>query len=121
MRYHHVGPPRRREVAGKNDDVAELLEDLHDKVLALGDQVESMLIRSAGLLQRPDPEGMERLGDERRRVRHLRLAIEMRFMHQAIRLAHSVNQFGWVTEKVVSICSWIVFEIQGGTHVTSNV
>jgi len=234
LRYHRGSPRRWLEEAVQNEDVAQLLDDLQDKVLALGDQVESILIRSADLLQRPDPEGLERLEEEGRRARQMRLAIEMRclaliaaqkcrdgserspavmieiaydleliseharqigradyvvldrcfgdslksihhlvevvrsmlrqatwatalrdeavaqavlaraaateplyervqqelralvkhrlrFVNQTIHLAHSVNQLGQVTEKIVSICSWIVFEIQGGTHVASNV
>ncbi len=44
-----------------------------------------------------------------------------RFVSQAIHLAHSVNQLGLATEKVVSICEWVLFEIRGGTHGTSDV
>jgi len=218
----------------QNEDTARLLDDLEDKVLALGDQVESMLIRSADLLQRPSPEGLKRLGEEGRHARQMRLAIEMRglaltaaqesgdgygrspvvlmeiasdleligeyarqigrgdyellagcfgsslqsihhlvdivrrmlhqavwaaaqrdqvaaqavlaraaetaslyetvqqelrvlmrrrhrIVSQAIHLAHSVNQLGLATEKVVSICEWVLFEVRGGTDATSNV
>ena len=218
----------------QNEDIVQLLNDLQGKVLALGDQVEKMLIRSANLLQRPDPEGLEWLGEEGRHLRQMRLAIEMRclalvasqkpddgserspvvlieiasdleligeharqigradyelledcfagslqsihhlvevvrsmlhqamwaaaqrdeaaaqaviaraaetaslyetiqqelralmrhrprFANQAIHLAHSVNQLGLATEKIISICEWVMFEIRGGTYGTANV
>jgi phosphate transport system protein len=218
----------------QGDEIARLLDDIEDKVLTLGDQVEGMLIRSAELLERPELEGQEWLGEEGRRLRDLRLAIEMRglaltaarqpgnsegrspvvlmeiasdleligeharqigradyavldrhfgkslqsihhlaevvrhmlhqavwaaahrdavaaqavlaratetaplyeavqqelrllmhhqprFTDQAVHLAHSVNQLGLATEKVLSICEWAVYEVQGGTHSASNV
>jgi len=62
----------------QNEDTARLLDDLEDRVLALGDRVESMLIRSAGLLQRPDSKGIMRLKEEEQHVRQMRRAIEKR-------------------------------------------
>ncbi len=58
--------------------MARAFEDLQDKVPALGNLVEGMLIRPAELLQRPDAEGLEWLGQEGRHARLLRLGIEMR-------------------------------------------
>jgi len=62
----------------QDDEIARVFDDLQDKVLALGDRVGGMLIRSAGLLQHPGLEGQEWLGEEVRNARQLRLAIEMR-------------------------------------------
>jgi hypothetical protein len=44
-----------------------------------------------------------------------------RFACQAIHLAHSVNQLGLATEKVISICDWVLYEIRGGIDGASNV
>jgi phosphate transport system protein len=55
----------------------EKLQQLEDKVLALGNLVEDILIEAADLLHDSDLDALERLGDDERQVRKKRLAIEM--------------------------------------------
>jgi phosphate transport system protein len=61
----------------QTEDVGHQLDELQGKVLALGDQVEGMLIQAADVLQRCDLAGLEQLGEEERQVHELRLAVEM--------------------------------------------
>lgn len=55
----------------------ERLQQLEEQVLALGSQVEGILIEAAHLLHRSDLDALEQLGHERRQVQKQRLAIEM--------------------------------------------
>lgn len=57
--------------------VTERLQQLEDKVLALGNLVEGLLIEAVDLLQDNDLDALDRLNDEGRQVHRRRLAIEM--------------------------------------------
>ena len=55
----------------------EKLQQLEDKVLALGNLVEGILLQAADLLHDSDLDALERLADDGRQVHKKRLAIEM--------------------------------------------
>jgi phosphate transport system protein len=61
----------------QTEDIAARLQALQVQVVAMGDQVELMVIQAADLLQRCDLAGLERLGAEERKMHELRLSIEL--------------------------------------------
>ena len=62
-------------------EVSGDLQDLRGELMALGGIVETMLLESVDLLKRCGLDGLERLGEDERRIGGIRLAIEMGCMH----------------------------------------
>ncbi|MGC9335840.1 MAG: phosphate signaling complex PhoU family protein [Anaerolineae bacterium] len=58
----------------------QTMQQLEDKVLALGGLAEQILIDSADLLRQVNLDALERLGDDERQIHKGRLAIEMECM-----------------------------------------